>query len=117
MQKKGLLVFKLFIIWLAVFVAGCGNQKTANANSTFDKLCAIYEEVVTQDISPALKGATLSENIKNELPEFYKKHYQHLVNVDRVDRYEMIKKIAENETSRNWNCEIMESFFKGKLDK
>jgi hypothetical protein len=87
------------------------------ANSDYDKLCKIFEDIAPKPLSPAVKGMDLAERIEKELPKFYQRDYQNIILLDRNQAYQTIKEIAESETKKPWDCQVMRDYYSGKYDQ
>jgi hypothetical protein len=42
--------------------------------------------------------------------------YGHMALVDRSEKYQMYKKLAESETKNAWDCKVMEKYFAEEFD-
>lgn len=107
----------LFVFAVSLFAISCGKSSTGQAISDYDKLCKINEDIAPKSLSPAVKGMDIAERIENDLPEFYKRDYEHIILLDRKDTYRTIKKIAERETKKQRDCEVMREYYSGKYDQ
>ena len=68
MQKSFIFLSISPSIFLAIFFVACGMQSNTQAVSDYDKLCKIYEEVISDKISQTKIVTLLTERIKKEIP-------------------------------------------------
>ena len=102
--------FSLFLFVLAA----CNNVSSNQTQSDYDKLCKIYEDVLSKPFSPMLVGAELGERIQKEIPSVYV-HFENIANAAPKDAYKLFKNIAEKETNKAWDCKVMQDFYSGNL--
>ena len=55
-------------------------------------------------------GIQLSERIQKDLPGVYV-HFENIMNADPKDAYRLFKEIAEKETHKDWDCDVMKNFY------
>ena len=77
----------------------------------FEALCGIYARVGAKPTSPAEKAMELSESIERTYPEFFTKHYRHIVLADVEARYALLQRTIELEDGGRWECEAARSHY------
>ena len=104
----------VYLFLLAIFLSAC-EKPTATQISDYEKLCNIYDDFVHDSRSEDIKLKHLAERIEKEIPKVYV-HFTNIALVDRIEKYQTYKQIAESETKKAWNCEVMEKYFAGEFD-
>jgi len=106
----------VFSIGFLSIVISCTNNTGPLENSTFDRLCQIYEDVVQQPIDLNMKEMKITERIQKELPAFFEKSYAQLVSSDPDFRYNFIKRMADMKTKNTWECESMRAYYANEFN-
>jgi len=107
----------MFIFLIGFLLISCESPITSKATSSYDKLCLIYQEVVTRSIDLSTKEGTLVQRVQSELPDFFNKNFVHIFKADADQRYGFIKKLAEEELKREWTCAVMKSYYDNEFYK
>ena len=116
MHKPATVVRIIFAFIVAILNVSCDMSSTSQTVSEYDKLCKIYEEIITDKGSSANWDTLLIERIKNEIPDLFVL-YQNAALVDRKDKYQFYFEAAQKATNKQWDCQIMKSYFSGEFDK
>lgn len=105
------------IIVMAVWVGclACSSSLEGNEDH-FKKLCDIYTDLGSQDLSINVKEGMLAQRIKDELPDFYKEYYIHIYSMDPDQRYPTFKKLAEFEGRKDWECDAIKQYIQSILN-
>lgn len=88
----------------------------SNKTKYYDGLCDIYSSIVERPISNGEKEGLLADSISEELPNFYKKNYIYILTLPLVERYAIIKRIAEEVSGEPWECAVIRDYGLGKFD-
>ena len=102
---------KIIILGVIFLLISCNSSATV-----YDKLCKIYEEIVTKDIALTEKEEELIDRIHKGLRQFFDDNYYHITLAEPYHRYELIKQLAEMETEKPWDCGAMKSYYKNEFN-
>ncbi len=111
LQLNRIIIIKL--IFAVIFLL---TSCDISATSDYDHLCNIYTGIVMQPVVDGQKEYLLAEEIENQLPGFFNNNYVHIVKAARVKRYTFIKQLAEAETEKNWECDLIRDYYSGIYD-
>jgi hypothetical protein len=103
------------ITLLLILLTACNGVSSNQTQSDYDKLCKIYEEVLSKPFSPVMVGAEIGERVQKEIPAVYI-HFENIANADPQKAYQLFKNVVEKETQKSWDCQIMKNFYSGKLN-
>lgn len=104
------------MIGLFISVTSCGNHD-GEAAAEYDHLCRIYDDVTKQPIDLDSKEVMLAKKIQQELPIFFTKNYVYIQQADPDKRYQLVKRLAEGESKRTWDCAVMKKYYETAFKK
>jgi len=104
----------LFLSTLSFLMISC--QDTNHNPATYNKLCQIYKEVVSQPVDLGIKEAKIVERVQKEFPNFFNDNFYYISTADPDRRYALIKRLAEEVSKNEWKCEIMKSYYENEFD-
>ena len=99
------------LLILAFAVTACDRSANAQGATDYDKLCQIYGDIVQQPMDLSMKEMKITEQVLKEFPSFFEKNFVHISKADPDQRYQFIKQLAEEETDKTWDCEVMRSYY------
>ena len=106
-----MLMSKAMVLGVVILLISCNSSATV-----YDKLCKIYEEIVTKDITLIEKEDELIDKIHRDLRQFFDDNYYHITLAKPHHRYQLIKQLAEMETEKPWDCEVMKSYYENQFN-
>lgn len=104
------LALTILLLSFLLFSVSC-KSSTQTEVTDYNKLCKIYEEIVPQSIDLSTKEMKIVERVQKELPTFFNANFVHIETADANKRYQFIKQLAEEETKKKWDCEVMRSYY------
>jgi len=102
------LTLAILLLGFLFFSVSCKSSPQA---TDYDKLCKIYEDIVPQPIDLSTKEMKIVERVQAELPNFFNTNFVHIEKARADKRYPFIKQLAEEETKKKWDCEVMRSYY------
>jgi len=110
-------IMRIFSVTVFILLStACNASPTTQSNSDFDKLCDIYKAIAAEykdTKDPSIRRYNLALRIQTELPNITD-DYKHIISVDRNERYQLLKQVAETRTKKQWDCPAIESYYSGE---
>jgi len=108
-------------VWVITFFLLCSaalfacSGKYDAADNGFDKICLIYENIMTNPAYEKLSMLDKHEKISDEIEQHVRdidaiQTYSAVASADPDLKYQLFKQSAEYSLKREWDCEIIKNY-------
>jgi len=109
--KTKLLLSLFLVVQISLFVLSCVNTKNTAING-FDHMCEIYTNIMQNPQNIKMSLGDKIDKISSEIElsvksDSAKLAFRGYMRASPTKRYSVLKKIAEYELNRSWDCAIL----------
>lgn len=100
------------IVIVSGFLASCDMRDDSSNRvvGDYDRLCGIYAEYLSSELTAGERGVIMSSRVREELPDIYE-DYKRIMNVSPVERYQLLRQIVKAKSGKQWRCEAYEKLY------